>query len=116
MASSNPQQAFMKGQLKLKGNMMLAQKLSVLSNSLPKGGAAAPAAAASAPAASGAKPAGDFKALAVLEGLKSQMNAELVKKVGATFRFDITNAAGAVAYWLVDLKNGEWIPLHGECQ
>ena len=28
--SLNPQQAFMKGQLKLKGNMMLAQKLSLL--------------------------------------------------------------------------------------
>jgi len=26
----NPQQAFMKGQLSLKGNMMLAQKLSLL--------------------------------------------------------------------------------------
>jgi len=92
------QKAFMKGLVKLKGNMMAAQKLQHLPK--PGAGAAKPAAAA-APAAS----AGGFAAEKVFAELEKQKSAELVKKVNATFKFDISKG-DAKRSWLLDLKNG----------
>jgi len=97
----NAQQAFMKGQIRIKGNMMLAQKLDVL-KSAPK--AAAPAAAAAPKAAAAV---GAFQASAVFAELAKRLQAEpdLVKKVGVVYRFDLA-ADGQNKSWLVDLKNG----------
>lgn len=100
----NAQKAFMSGKIKIKGNMMLAQKLSLLSAEAPAKpvAAATPAAPAATPAAAG----GDFKAAAVFNQLKGRVNADLVKQVGSVYRFDVTNANKQSQTWLVDLKNG----------
>jgi 3-hydroxyacyl-CoA dehydrogenase/3a,7a,12a-trihydroxy-5b-cholest-24-enoyl-CoA hydratase len=95
------QKAFMKGLVKLKGNMMAAQKLQHLPK--PGAGATKPAAAAATPAPSAA--AGGFAAEKVFAELEKQKSAELVKKVNATFKFDISKG-DAKRSWLLDLKNG----------
>jgi 3-hydroxyacyl-CoA dehydrogenase/3a,7a,12a-trihydroxy-5b-cholest-24-enoyl-CoA hydratase len=99
------QKAFMAGKIKLKGNMLLAQKLSLL----PKPGAAAakPASAAPAAAATPAAASGSsgFAAESVFAGLAKQASPELVKKVNAIFRFDVTKGAETRS-WILDLKNG----------
>ena len=97
----NPQSAFMKGLVKIKGNIMLAQKLQALFDTLKNAGPAKSAVSA-APAAGG----DDFKATAVFADLKKRVNADTVKKVGASFRFDLTSASGAKKSWRMDLKNG----------
>jgi len=90
------QKAFMQGKIRLKGNMMAAQKL----QHLPKPGAAKPAAAApSASASSG------FAAEKVFAELEKQKSADLVKKVNSIFRFDVTKGSEKRS-WLLDLKNG----------
>jgi len=86
----------MQGKIRLKGNMMAAQKL----QHLPKPGAAKPAAAApSASASSG------FAAEKVFAELEKQKSADLVKKVNSIFRFDVTKGSEKRS-WLLDLKNG----------
>ena len=97
------QKAFMAGKLKLKGNMMLAQKLALLpkpSAADASKPAATPAAAASSPSASSG-----FAAESVFSSLSAQASPDLVKKVNAIFRFDITKGS-STASWLLDLKNG----------
>jgi len=68
---------------------------------------AAPAAAApssSSSAASKSLPSG-FAAEQVFSALEKQKSADLVKKVNAVFRFDITKGSEKRS-WLLDLKNG----------
>ncbi len=89
------------GKIKLKGNMMLAQKLSLLSTSAPPAAAAAtpsvaapaakaaPAPAAAAPSTGGAS---GFKAAALFDQMKGSVNAELVAKVKASYRFDVSRS------------------------
>jgi hypothetical protein len=73
-------------------------------------GSASVAPAAAAPAATSAsttsapKPSG-FAAEGVFAALGAQASPELVKKVNATFKFDVTKG-DAKRSWLLDLKNG----------
>ena len=48
----------------------------------------------------------DFKATAVFKVLADKVKADatLIKKVGAVFRYDLTNAGGKSQSWIVDLK------------
>ncbi|TMW62354.1 hypothetical protein Poli38472_009847 [Pythium oligandrum] len=103
----NPQQAFMKGLVKIKGNMGLAMKLNVVTTATRDfikkngGGAAAapaPAAAAPAPAAGGLKSAAIFQAL---EDAVKKEGPTLAKKVNGVIQFNIT-PGGA---WNLDLKS-----------
>jgi len=50
----------------------------------------------------------DFKASSVFSDLKETIaaNPSLVKSIGGTYQFNITNAAGKTQSWTVDLKNG----------
>lgn len=120
--SLNPQQAFMRGSLKLKGNMALALKLNTVMDAARKAGAG-PAPAPSAPAAAAspaaAPPAAAAPAAAATPsigaGLKSgptfeaiqaaiaRDGAALVKSVGGIITFDVTAPA---ARFTIDLKNG----------
>ena len=94
----------------IKGNMLLAQKLEVLTKGQTVAAAAAPApaaAAAAAPAAVAVK--GDFKAAAAFDQIAQRMKAEgaaMVKKVNCVYRFDLTAAGGEQQSWVIDLKNG----------
>ena len=107
-------QAFMAGKMKVKGNMMLAQKLEPLLKAAralaEAGGGAKPAAAAAAAApASGASSGGSsaFQSAAVFQGIAANLKADpsLIKKVGGVFHFMITGGAGgAKADWTVDAK------------
>ena len=48
--------------------------------------------------------------------LSKRLNADLVKKVGCTYRFDV-EGGGKKKSWLVDLKSGGWlvIQLRSDC-
>jgi len=63
--------------------------------------AEAPTAKPSAPAGAGGK----FKSEAILDELKKKLSADLVSKVKAVYRFDITNGSASRS-WVIDLKNG----------
>ncbi|KAF4323198.1 hypothetical protein BBO99_00002782 [Phytophthora kernoviae] len=101
----NPQQAFMKGLVKIKGNMGLAMKLNVVlaatRNYMKKHGGAAKS-AASKPAA--AKPAGGLKSTEIfrlLGDVVAKDGAVMAKKVKGIIQFDITGAGK----WNLDLKS-----------
>lgn len=55
------------------------------------------------PASSG--PSNELKSTAVFKMLGSQVNADVVKKVGAIFQWNITKSGKVVAKWTTDLKN-----------
>ncbi|KAJ0401855.1 hypothetical protein P43SY_007789 [Pythium insidiosum] len=103
----NPQQAFMKGLVKIKGNMGLAMKLNVVTAAtrdyIKKSGAGAapkptPAAAGSAPAGGALKSAEIFK---LLDEAVKKDGAAMAKKVNGVIQFVITpNGA-----WNLDLKS-----------
>ncbi|KAF0719048.1 Aste57867_1309 [Aphanomyces stellatus] len=100
----NPQQAYMQGKIKFKGNMGLAMKLSAVINAYKQkvaSGAAAAAAPAATPAATttGLRSAGIFASIG--EAIKAK-GPELVGKVKGTIQFNITPGGT----WFVDLKNG----------
>jgi len=72
------------------------------------GAAAASGKSASAPAppsAASSGSAGSFQAEAVFRELSARASPEVVKKVGHTFRFDLSRE-GRTRSWLVDLKTG----------
>ncbi|KAG6596005.1 Peroxisomal multifunctional enzyme type 2 [Phytophthora cinnamomi] len=106
----NPQQAFMKGLVKIKGNMGLAMKLNVVlaatRNYMKKQGtgakpvaAAAPAAAsAAAPAAGGLSSKEIFR---LLGEVVAKDGAAMAKKVKGIIQFDVTGAGK----WNLDLKS-----------
>eukprot|EP00002_Diphylleia_rotans_P015654 TRINITY_DN302_c0_g1_i1.p2 TRINITY_DN302_c0_g1~~TRINITY_DN302_c0_g1_i1.p2 ORF type:complete len:259 (-),score=84.00 TRINITY_DN302_c0_g1_i1:218-994(-) len=112
----NPQTAFMKGQIKIKGNMGLAQKLDVVVKAAKKAPAAAPAAAA--PAAAAAAPAGvsvaGFKSSALFEDIAAALAADpsVAKKVNGVLQFDVS-AGDKSQTWTVDLKNAPSVNLGG---
>jgi len=95
----NAQQAFMKGKLKIKGNMALAQKLEVVTKAA-KTGLAKKAAAVGIDG---------FKSSALMQQIADGVAAdgpELVKKVKGVIAFELTSADGKVGNWAIDLKNG----------
>jgi len=96
----NPQQAFMGGKIKIKGNMGLAMKMDAINKVLMKykdaAGADAPAGGDSAPASGIA---------AVFKSMEAQLASQgkaMVKKVKGVICFNVTGAGK----WTVDLKNG----------
>ncbi|ETP10558.1 hypothetical protein F441_13824 [Phytophthora nicotianae CJ01A1] len=102
----NPQQAFMKGLVKIKGNMGLAMKLNVVlaatRNYMKKKSAGAkPAAAApaAAPAATGGLNSKEIFRL--LGEVVAKDGASMSKKVKGIIQFDITGAGK----WNLDLKS-----------
>ncbi|KNC56147.1 sterol-binding domain-containing protein [Thecamonas trahens ATCC 50062] len=99
-------EAYMAGKLRLKGDMGLAMKLTVLQTEAKKAHAAGPSAAASSSAASSLAADG-FQAGAVFDELASRLasSPELVSKIKGVFLFNLK--AGKVKQaWTVDLKNG----------
>ena len=84
----NPQQAFMQGKLKIKGNMGIAMKMSAIEKAMKTLMEGKP------------KSAAVFYAMEA--GMKEK-GEELCKKIKALIKFDITgDPAGS---WVVDLKN-----------
>jgi NAD(P)-dependent dehydrogenase (short-subunit alcohol dehydrogenase family)/putative sterol carrier protein len=103
----NAQNAFMKGLLKIKGDMGLAMKLEALTKGLSVPSPAATAAAGSAAPSSSAA-SEDYKAQAVFDALSKRIATEgpaLVSKVNGIFEFDIAGAGGKRQSWTVDLKS-----------
>jgi 3-hydroxyacyl-CoA dehydrogenase/3a,7a,12a-trihydroxy-5b-cholest-24-enoyl-CoA hydratase len=108
---ADAQKMFFSGELKLEGNMMVAQKLdfmrsldrSYFDEAVKKlGGGAAPA-TETAPAAS-TEPAGMTPAIAIF-AINSylQANPDVAKKAGAIVQICLTEPDSA---WVIDLKNG----------
>ncbi|KAG3096371.1 hypothetical protein PI124_g20817 [Phytophthora idaei] len=102
----NPQQAFMKGVVKIKGNMGLAMKLNVVlaatRNYMKKKNtgakSTATAAAAAAPATGGLNSQEIFR---LLGEVVAKDGAAMAKKVKGIIQFDITGAGK----WNLDLKS-----------
>jgi 3-hydroxyacyl-CoA dehydrogenase/3a,7a,12a-trihydroxy-5b-cholest-24-enoyl-CoA hydratase len=100
-----PQAAFMRGKLKIKGNMGMAMKLQSVTDAARKAGfgvgapAAAPAAASSSPAPSSAGGA----AFAELEAALASQGPGLVKKVKGIIQFCLKSPEST---WTLDLKTG----------
>nr|XP_022331335.1 peroxisomal multifunctional enzyme type 2-like [Crassostrea virginica] len=92
------QTAFMKGILKLKGNMMLAQKLGELLKPGPAGSSPA-----SKPSA-----ASSLLSDALFEEMAKRAKSQpgVAKKINAVFLFDITKNGKSAAKWTADLKMG----------
>jgi putative sterol carrier protein len=88
--------AFTGGKLKVSGNVMLAQKLQLLFKQAPR--AVTAVAAASTP----------LQAETVFNQIKERVSteADLVKKVGAIFQWNITKDGSVAGTWTTDLKNG----------
>ncbi|KAL4093909.1 hypothetical protein PRIC1_011339 [Phytophthora ramorum] len=103
----NPQQAFMKGLVKIKGNMGLAMKLNVVlaatRNYMKKQGPSTKSAAAPAPAAAAAATGGlnSKEIFRLLGEVVAKDGAAMVKKVKGIIQFDITGAGK----WNLDLKS-----------
>ncbi|KAH7467291.1 Peroxisomal multifunctional enzyme A [Phytophthora ramorum] len=103
----NPQQAFMKGLVKIKGNMGLAMKLNVVlaatRNYMKKQGPSAKSAAAPAPAAAAAATGGlnSKEIFRLLGEVVAKDGAAMAKKVKGIIQFDITGAGK----WNLDLKS-----------
>jgi 3-hydroxyacyl-CoA dehydrogenase/3a,7a,12a-trihydroxy-5b-cholest-24-enoyl-CoA hydratase len=121
---ANPQQLFMGGKLKLKGNMALAMKFEQLLKGMeaPKAGskggekkaekkAEKPAANASA----GESKADGFKAAALFNQLSVALKADpsLVDKLKSVFVYRLTRD-GKTRVWTIDLKNGKGDIYEGE--
>lgn len=69
--------------------------------------APAPKSAPAAPAAPAAGKGGALQSEAVFAELKKRLSADIVKKVGVIYRFDISpDAGGAARSFVLDLKNG----------
>lgn len=95
----NPQQAFMKGKIKIKGNMGLAMKFGNVLTETKKLAAAAPAAPAAA-ASAGGKSAPFFEQIGA--ALATQ-GADLVRKTNGRIQWNIKSPD---AQWHLDLKSG----------
>jgi len=124
---ANPQQLFLGGKLKLKGNMALAMKFEQVLKGLEaqQGKAAKPAAAPGAGGAKKAAPAaaaggeqkggGDFKSAAVFKQLQAALKAEpsLVDKLKSVFCYRLTKG-GQTQVWTLDLKTPPGAIYQGE--
>eukprot|EP00105_Crassostrea_gigas_P009550 XP_011424543.1 PREDICTED: peroxisomal multifunctional enzyme type 2 isoform X1 [Crassostrea gigas] len=93
------QTAFMKGILKLKGNMMLAQKLGELLKPAPAGSTQT-----SKSSSGGSSLLSDALFEDMAKRAKSQPN--VAKKINAVFLFDITKDGKPAAKWTADMKTG----------
>ena len=116
LGKADPQKLYFGGKLKIRGNLMAAQKLQSVVDpkaaaevlaKIQSGLTKAPAKAQSA-AMPVAKP-GEAHAAKIFEALKARMAQlpEVDKKSGATIQFKITSPEGA---WVVDLKTGSVRP------
>lgn len=94
----NAQQAFMKGKIKIKGNMGLAMKLNVVLDATRKTASSQPTAGANT-STSGLKSAAIFELIG--KALEKD-GASLVKKTKGIYQFNITPGGE----WNLDLKNG----------
>jgi len=126
---ANPQNLFMQGKLKLKGNMAAGLKFEkVLSAVNPAAGlseeskapaAAAPRAAPSrpAPAAPAAAAGGGFASKAIFDQLATVIKSDpsLVGKTGVTLQYRLTKGS-QVGIWVVDLKNAPGSVYTGEAK
>ncbi|POM59895.1 Sterol-binding protein [Phytophthora palmivora] len=101
----NPQQAFMKGLVKIKGNMGLAMKLNVVlaatRNYMKKKDTGAKPAAAAAPAPAATGGLNSKEIFRLLEEAVAKDGAAMAKKVKGIIQFDITGAGK----WNLDLKS-----------
>jgi len=107
-----PQAAFMRGKIKIKGNMGLAMKLSTVIDAARKAGFEAPSAgAAAASSGAGASSSGAVAAsspgtaaLGALEAALGDQGEALVRKVRGIIDFKLTKPDSA---WRLDLKTGK---------
>jgi len=102
----NGQTLFMKGKLKIQGNMALAMKLDKVLKMKPAEESTASKPAAPSPAASSG--ASGFRSAAVFEELTKRIaaNSGLVQQIGGIYQFEISKD-GKTQQWFVDLKNGK---------
>jgi putative sterol carrier protein len=123
--TANPQQLFMGGKLKLKGNMALAMKFEQLLKGMEAPKPATPKAgdkpakttekkpAAAAPA--GESKADNFKSAALFTALTHALKADpsLVEKLKSVFVYRLSRD-GKTRVWTIDLKNGAGAIHEGE--
>lgn len=109
----NAQQAFMRGKLKIKGNMGLAMKLGTVIKAAQASKASAPAAK---PSGGAAKPSAgsNLKSAALFDQIAAGIADDpgMAKKIKGVIQFIIT-PGGA---WVVDLKNGNGSVTQGKAK
>eukprot|EP00339_Tiarina_fusa_P011033 CAMPEP_0117049904 /NCGR_PEP_ID=MMETSP0472-20121206/34455_1 /TAXON_ID=693140 ORGANISM="Tiarina fusus, Strain LIS" /NCGR_SAMPLE_ID=MMETSP0472 /ASSEMBLY_ACC=CAM_ASM_000603 /LENGTH=241 /DNA_ID=CAMNT_0004763481 /DNA_START=9 /DNA_END=734 /DNA_ORIENTATION=+ len=102
---ANPQQMFMQGKLKIKGNMSYAMKLQELQKLRPKSGPLAAAAAASS-----------LECAPVFKMMQDELpsHPEVVKKVQGVYQYIITKDGKEAGAYVADLKNGAGSVVEGK--
>ncbi|KAJ8304649.1 hypothetical protein KUTeg_018232 [Tegillarca granosa] len=96
------QQAFFKGDLKIQGNIMLAQKLSDVFNAMKavRDGASTSGGAPAKSASSGLECDALFQGMAKIV----EMQPDLGKKVNAVFQWNVTKGGKTQGQWTMDFK------------
>jgi len=102
----NGQAAYTQQKIKIKGDILMSGKMSFIGKALrkfkPGDKPGARAAAAAAPKKSGGA---SFGAETIFAEMKKRITPELVKKVRASYRFDVKKGSVKKS-WLVDMKSG----------
>lgn len=102
----DPQRAFMTGKLKVKGNLLLMQRLRELLKPPKDSAPTNPASTASAPTALSSAP---LKSDAIFVSLEKKIanNPDLAASVQTIFQWDIKKDGQLVKQYTLDLKNGK---------
>ncbi|XP_076322897.1 peroxisomal Multifunctional enzyme type 2 [Tachypleus tridentatus] len=115
----DPQKAFMSGKLKIKGNIMLTQKLRTLLKAAERENPTPEQKnLKSKEDTEESKPTQELKSTAVFEAVARKLseNPDLVSSVNTVYQWNITKDGQEVGRWITDLKHGKGSVYQGEAK